>query len=86
PYECSECGKRFNRSFHLIRHLRCHTWERPYKCLDTSSNLIQHQNIHTGKRPCKCEECGNSFKESSHLINHQKSTPPNVNGHMSAWN
>ncbi|NXD03845.1 ZN397 protein, partial [Certhia familiaris] len=49
---CSECGKGFKSSSHLVIHRRSHTGERPYECgecgkrFQTSSNLVKHRGIH----------------------------------------
>ncbi|NXS03442.1 ZN274 factor, partial [Oxylabes madagascariensis] len=49
PYECPDCGKRFQNSSHLIRHQGTHTRERPCKCpkcgkrFNQSFALTRHQ-------------------------------------------
>ncbi|RMB88292.1 hypothetical protein DUI87_35331 [Hirundo rustica rustica] len=67
PYECPECGKRFQTSSTLLVHQRIHREERPFRCPDCrkgfkhNSNLIRHRRIHTGERPYECPQCGKSF-------------------------
>ncbi|RMC11165.1 hypothetical protein DUI87_12078 [Hirundo rustica rustica] len=78
PYECSECGKRFQTSSDLLLHERIHREERPFCCPDCRKGfkhkftLITHQRIHTGERPYDCGECGMSFSQRSNLICHQR--------------
>ena len=31
-FNCTICGKKFNRKANLTIHMRCHTGEKPYKC------------------------------------------------------
>nr|XP_056721978.1 zinc finger protein ZFP2-like [Euleptes europaea] len=78
PYQCTECGKSFNRSATLKSHQRLHTGDKPFECLECGkslcdkSSLIQHQRIHTGEKPYKCLECGKSFIQSSKLTRHRR--------------
>ncbi|KYO21437.1 hypothetical protein Y1Q_0001647 [Alligator mississippiensis] len=67
PFECADCGRRFQRRSKLSVHQRVHTGMRPYKCLDceksfiTSSDLLQHQILHSGDKPYICPDCGKCF-------------------------
>ncbi|PVH73613.1 hypothetical protein DL98DRAFT_431022 [Cadophora sp. DSE1049] len=32
PQQCTYCPRSFNRAEHLLRHIRSHTKEKPFKC------------------------------------------------------
>uniref|UniRef100_A0A8C3VRE3 Zinc finger protein 202 n=1 Tax=Catagonus wagneri TaxID=51154 RepID=A0A8C3VRE3_9CETA len=51
-HDCPVCGRSFTCNSHLVRHLRTHTGEKPYKCTECgrrytrSSHLARHQKAH----------------------------------------
>ncbi|XP_078426025.1 uncharacterized protein LOC144697942, partial [Cetorhinus maximus] len=78
PFTCSEWGKGFTRSSHLLTHQRLHNGERPFTCSECgkgfshSSGLWTRQQVHTGERQFTCSECGKGFSDSAHLRIHQR--------------
>nr|XP_054920368.1 zinc finger protein 22-like [Dermacentor andersoni] len=77
-HKCETCGKEFNRAYHLVRHYRTHTDERPYKCktcdksFRQSHHLDYHERTHTDERPYQCQVCNKSFRQSCHLDDHKR--------------
>ncbi|XP_059815104.1 zinc finger protein CKR1-like [Hypanus sabinus] len=41
PFTCSDCGKGFTLSSHLMRHQTVHTGERPFTCPEFSNKPIR---------------------------------------------
>ncbi|NWZ98618.1 ZN544 protein, partial [Nesospiza acunhae] len=80
PHKCSQCGKSFVLSSHLMVHLRSHM-EQQMGCEGAKPSLDQEggQNSELGvpeqlqdgqEKPHKCLECGKSFRWRSSLIRH----------------
>ncbi|XP_051791722.1 zinc finger protein 729-like [Erpetoichthys calabaricus] len=78
PYECSECGKKFQQMRHLKKHRIVHTGEKPFSCpecgnrFNTIGNLHRHIKIHKGEKPYRCLECRKQFQTKGNLQKHRK--------------
>ncbi|XP_077266139.1 uncharacterized protein LOC143899615 isoform X1 [Temnothorax americanus] len=77
-YACSFCPKEFKKPSDLIRHLRVHTQEKPFKCMycvrsfALKSTMIAHERTHTGLKKYACDSCDKTFACHSSLTAHTR--------------
>ncbi|CAH2284599.1 zinc finger 236 isoform X1 [Pelobates cultripes] len=75
---CTYCPKSFKKPSDLIRHIRIHTGEKPYKCdecgksFTVKSTLDSHVKTHAGQKLFSCHVCANSFSTKGSLKVHMR--------------
>ncbi|KYO35392.1 zinc finger protein 236 isoform A [Alligator mississippiensis] len=73
---CPYCSKEFKKPSDLVRHIRIHTHEKPFKCpqcfraFAVKSTLTAHIKTHTGIKAFKCQCCMKCFSTSGSLKVH----------------
>ncbi|UYV60384.1 ZNF236 [Cordylochernes scorpioides] len=66
-HQCIYCSKEFKKPSDLVRHIRTHTHEKPYKCdqcyssFAVKSTLTSHLRTHQGLRDFECSVCQKKF-------------------------
>ncbi|XP_064466594.1 zinc finger protein 236-like [Ornithodoros turicata] len=85
-HQCMYCTKEFKKPSDLVRHIRIHTQEKPYKCercfraFAVKSTLTAHMRAtHLGLRQYTCPTCHKSFSAKGslkvHLCTHTGDKP-----------
>ncbi|XP_069054687.1 zinc finger and BTB domain-containing protein 12-like isoform X2 [Lepisosteus oculatus] len=77
-FVCPRCGKQFNHSSNLNRHLNVHRGVKSHRChlchktFTQKSTLADHMNLHSGERPYRCSYCLVRFAHKPAIRRHLK--------------
>lgn len=75
---CPYCSKEFKKPSDLVRHIRIHTHEKPFKCKQcfrafaVKSTLTAHMKTHTGIKAFECQCCLKCFSTSGSMKVHMR--------------
>ncbi|NXP76167.1 ZBT26 protein, partial [Ramphastos sulfuratus] len=77
-FMCPRCGKQFNHSSNLNRHMNVHRGVKSHGCgvcgksFTQKSTLHDHMNLHSGERPYRCSYCDVRFAHKPAIRRHLK--------------
>ncbi|KAL3269758.1 hypothetical protein HHI36_008818 [Cryptolaemus montrouzieri] len=86
-YVCRFCDKESKKPSDLIRHIRIHTKEKPFKCFcgnsfSLKSTLITHIQTHKKRNGRQCASCSRTFFSTKawnkHMRKHNSSTSEDI--------